>query len=165
MRLAEHLNFSAAFLPVNLATDSAGVAGDWFSLAKYNHVAIVIFKDGGSNGEDPTFTVTQAKDNAGDGEKDLDFTEYYTKQGADLLAVAEFTKVTQAAANTVTNGTLGEQEAIIIIEFDASQLDVENGFDHVKIAVDDPGDGAQICGALYIGSGARYPQEPIPSAL
>jgi hypothetical protein len=151
---AEEAQLAAGFVPVNLAT--AANDGDWVSLKNYRHLAVIVFKGAGTAGEDPTITMEQATAVAGTSAKALLFTTLYVKQGADLFAIGTFTKVIQAAAATYTNGTLAEEQAILVIEFNAEDLDVEGGFDCVRARIADVGTSSQIGGILYLLSGPRY---------
>lgn len=159
--LIEQGQVAAGFVPVNLAT--AANAGDWVSLKHYGHVAIVFFKAAGAAGEDPTITVEQATAVAGTGNKALNFTTIHVKQGADLAAIGQFTKVTQSAGNTYTHTDAAEAQAIWVIEFDAADLDVANGYDCVQASVGDVGATAQVGALLYILSRPRF--TPPPSAI
>lgn len=163
MRLAETLGIVPAIVPVDLA--AAAADGDWVSLKNYGHVAIVVFKGAGTAGEDPDISVQQATAVAGTGAKDLTFTDIYVKQGT-LTAEGEFTLVEQAASATFSaDATSAEEQAVYVIEFDAEDLDVSNGFDCIRVRVADVGVGAQLGCALYLLSEPRYGGEPLPSAI
>jgi hypothetical protein len=161
--LGSEVQIAAGFLPVNLATGAN--AGDWVCLKNYRHVAIVFYGDGGTAAEPVTITVEQASAVAGTGAKALTFTRINKKQGADLFAIGQFTEVLQAAANTYAlgSGAGGDLESIVVIEINAEDLDVENGFDCVRATIADVGTGAQIGALLYILTGPRY--TPPPSAI
>lgn len=163
MRLTENGQIAAGIIPVNLAT--AANDGDWVSLKNYGHVAIVVFKGAGTAGEDPVLTCRQAQDVAGTGAKALTFTRIDAKVGADLFTVGTFTVVTQAAGNTYTDAVSAEAQAIFVVEFDADELDIKNGFDCVQVQIPDVGAGAQIGGALYILTEPKYGQQVTPSAI
>jgi hypothetical protein len=158
--LAEELQIAAGFVPADLA--AAAQSGDWVSLKNYRHVAIVFFKAAGAAAEDPIITVQQATDVAGAGAKALNFTTIYRKSAADVQTVGQFTKVTQAAANTY-NGDDGDKQVIYLIEFNAEDLDAEGGFDCVRATFADVGVTAQLGALLYVLSGPRY--TPPPSAI
>lgn len=160
--LHEH-QIAAGVVPVNLATLAND--GDWVSLKLYQRLIIILFKGAGTAGEDPTLTLEQAQDVAGTGAKALAFEEIYSKQGADLFTIGEFTKITQAAAATYTHTDGAEQMAIWVVEVLASQLDVKNDFDCVRARVADVGVGAQLGGILYILADPRYASEIMPSAI
>jgi len=162
-RLVENGQLAIGFAPVNLAT--AAHDGDYVSLKQYHHVAIVMIKSAGGSGEDPTLTIQQATDVSGGNVKALNFTDIYTKQGSDLQAIGKFTKVTQAAANTYTSATAGEEQAIWVVEFDADELDVDNGFDCIRASVADVGNTEQLGTILYVLTEPRCAEATPASAI
>ena len=130
---------------------AAAQTGDWVSLSNYRHIAVVFHSEPGTAGDDPTITIQQAQDNAAAGAKALNFTTLYSKQAATNLAgTGQWTKVTQAASNTYDNNTSAEQDLIWVVEFDAEDLDFENGFEHLNISVNDVGTTAQLGYAYYV---------------
>lgn len=161
-RFIENGQIVAGFVPVNMAT--AANNGDVVSLAKYGHLTVIFFKGAGASGEDPTLTLLQCAGIAGT-PKALNFTELWVKQGADLAAIGEFTKVTQAAGNTYTEATSGEAQAIWVLEIDASDLDIAHGYNCVQVTVADVGSSSQIGSLLYLLSEPRYAQANTPSAI
>ena len=146
-RFLEVADIVAGFVPVDMST--AANTGDYVNLSRFGRCLVVLFKAAGTAGDDPVFTITQAQDNAGTGVKALNIDTIYSKVGT-LNAVAAFTKVTQAAAATYTDAASAEAQAIIAVEVRAEQLDVENGFTHIKLAIPDVGTNAQLGCALYI---------------
>lgn len=159
--LVEQGQLVAGFVPVDMS--AAANTGDWVSLKHYSHVAIVLFKAAGTAGQDPTLTIQQATAVAGTNAKALNFTTIHVKQGADLAAIGTFTKVTQAAANTYTSDTSAEEQAIWVVEFDAPDLDVANGFDCIQAAVADVGAASQVGALFYLLTKPRF--TPPPSAI
>jgi hypothetical protein len=155
-------NIVGGFVPVDMQT--AANTGDYVSLKNYNRCVIVLFKAAGTNGDDPTITLTQATDVAGTSVKNLStITKIYTKQGT-LTGVGTWTVVTQAAAATYTDTDSAENQAIWAIEVKAEDLDVSNGFDCLKAAVADVGGNAQLGCMFYIMCEPRY-AGPLPSAI
>jgi hypothetical protein len=163
MRLVDRTQIVNGFKPVNLAT--ASNPGDYVSLKDYRHCTIIFHKGIGTASEDPTITLDQATAVAGTGTKALLFTEIWTKQGADLLAIGTFTKTTQTAAATYTEATSAEAQAIWVIEVEADQLDVSGGFDCLRATVSDVGTDAQLGSMLYILSDPRHLTATMPSAI
>ncbi|MES2210966.1 MAG: hypothetical protein V4515_12410 [Chloroflexota bacterium] len=161
-RLTEETQIAVGFVPSDLA--AAAQSGDWVSLKNYDHVAIVLSKAAGAVGEIPTITVQQAQDVAGTGAKGLNFTRIDVKNGADLFAIGQFTKVTQAAASTYAIAA-GNTQVLYVIEFDAQELDKANGFDCIRATFNDVGVTAQLGAVIYILSGARYAGQYPPSAI
>lgn len=62
--MLDQMQIAAGFVPVNLAT--AANNSDWVNLKSYSRLLIVFFKGAAASGtEDPTVTVLQATDVAG----------------------------------------------------------------------------------------------------
>ena len=157
MKLLEQVQIVEGFPTVDLQTGAND--GDYVSLKDYKHVAVVFTSGVGTASDDPTLTIQQASDNAGTGVKDLDFTVIMVKQAATSLAsTGQWTKTTQAAANTYTSTTAAEQSLIWVVEFDADELDVDNDFDHIRATVADIGSNAQPGSLMYILSEPRFPR-------
>lgn len=150
---AEEANIVAAFGPVDMT--SAANNGDWVSLKYFDRITVVLFKAAGTAGDDPILTIRQAQDVSGTGAKALNFTRIDIKAGT-LTSIGSYTTVTQAAANTYTDATHAEIAAIYQVDFQAADLDVNNGFDCVQVQVPDVGAAAQLGAAFYILRGARY---------
>lgn len=165
MRFLEQAQLAAGFLPVDMSAGANN--GDWVSLEKFNHVAIVFYKAGGTAGDDPTLTIQQARDAVGSGAKNLPFTRIYRKQGSDLQTVGQWTVTEQTANHQYTNDTSAEQQLFWVVEFDASELDVNNGFKFVRATVADVGANAQLGCLLYVLTEPRYADavDKMPSVL
>jgi hypothetical protein len=160
-RLPEFAQIIAGFVPVDMS--SAANNGDWVSLKNYDHCSIVLFKAIGTAGDDPTITVKQAQDVSGTGAKALTFTTLYSKQGTQT-SIGTWTLVTQSAANTYSNDTSAENQAIWVIDIRCDELDTDNGFDCIQASVADVGTNAQLGCMLYFLYGARYGGS-MPSAI
>lgn len=154
-----------AIVPLDLQTARTG---DWVSLKNAQGVAIVFFKGAGTAGDDPTLTVQQATDVAGTSAKNLStITAVHKKQGT-LTSVGTWTTSTQAAAATYAgDGTSAEEQAVYVIEIEADELDVDNGFDCINVACSDVGTNAQLGCALYILYGLRHGTTPagLPNSI
>lgn len=155
------------FQPLDLQTARNG---DYVSLKNAAHVTVVVYKGAGTDGDDPTFTFTQASDVAGTGAKDLAvIDEYWEKEAAtDLTGTGAWTRVTQSAAATVAPGDPSAQDAAMyVFEIDADELDIANGFDCLRVAVGDTGSNAQLGCAFYILSGLRHASAPqnLPNSI
>jgi hypothetical protein len=161
-KFLEGADIVSAIVPVDLST--ANNDGDWVNLKNYGRVLAVLFGAAGTAGQDPVFTLRQAQDNAGTGAKALNFTTIWSKVGT-LTAVAGFTKVTQAAANTYTDLVSAEAQKIIAVEIRAEELDSEGGFTHVQLQIPDVGAAAQLGAAFYIMLDPRHQGDaPLASA-
>lgn len=155
----------SAFVPVD--TQTGANAGDYVCLKNWKRVAYVLFKAAGKANDDPVVTFYQATAVAGTDAKVLTkCDECYYKEGT-LTSVGTWTKATQTAASTYTAGTSSaESQGIYVFEFDASDLDVANGFDCFMASLADTGAaGAQLGCGFYILSGPRYAQETLPTPI
>ena len=147
---------------------SGANTSDWVSLEVYRRCTIIFYSAVGTAADDATVTVLQASTNTGTGSKAVNFTDIYEKEGATALSgVAQFTKQTQTAANTYVSTTGAENEQLIVIEIDATDLDVANSFTHIQANVADVGTNSQIGCVLYILSEPRYGAKAssMPSAI
>lgn len=157
--ILERLQIVEGFPAVDLQT--AANNGDYVSLKNYDRVAVVFVSGIGTAGDDPTLTIQQAQDVSGTGAKALNFATIYRKQAAtNLTGTGQWTKTTQTAANTYTNGTSAEESLIWVVEFKASDLDVANAFDCIRATVADIGNNAQPGYLFYLLADPRYPDAP-----
>ena len=166
MNLLDEVQIVSGFVPVN--TQSGANVGDVVSLGNYNRLTVVFFKAAGVANDDPVLTFEQGTDVAFGTNKNLaTIDEYWYKQGAALTAVGTFTRVTQSASQTVTlNATSAEQQGIYVFEIPASDLDVDGGYDCVRVTVADTGSaGAQLGCMLYLLSEPRHATAMLPSAI
>ena len=151
-----------AFRPIDMQ-DGTGehVTGDWLSLKNWERVICVLMGGVGTAGQDPVITIEQASTNTGTGAKALTFDSIYRKQAAtDLLSTGVWALTEQTAANTYSHADAAEQVKIHAVELKATDLDVDGGFDHIRMTVPDVGGAAQLGAGLYILCGPRYPNAP-----
>ena len=160
MLALETMMIVPAIRPVDLQDGANN--GDFVSLKNYAHCAVVFHSAVGTGGDDPTINLNQATDVSGTSSKSLSVIDtIYVKQAATSLAsTGQSSKVTQSAAATYTEATSAEQEALWVVEFDADELDVDNGFDCVQLTVADIGSNAQLGAAYYILTQPRFPAAP-----
>ena len=160
MLALETMMIVPAIRPVDLQDGANN--GDFVSLKNYAHCAVVFHSAVGTGGDDPTINLNQATDVSGTSSKSLSVIDtIYVKQAATSLAsTGQSSKVTQSAAATYTAATRAEQEALWVVEFDADELDVDNGFDCVQLTVADIGSNAQLGAAYYILTQPRFPAAP-----
>lgn len=161
--LVEEAAIVAAIIPVD--SQAGANNGDYVSMKLYDRLTILILKAAGVAGDDPVITVTQATDVSGTGAKALNFTRVDAKVGVQT-GIGAFTTITQAAGNTYTDTVSAEAQGLFAIEFKSEDLDVNNGFDCVRVAVPDTGaGGSQLLTGLYVLRGARYSAAQVPSAI
>lgn len=166
LHLLEKVQIVEGFPTVDLQTGAN--TGDYVCLKNFRRCAVVFTSGVGTAGDDPTLTIQQASAVAGTGVKALNFTTIYVKQAAtSLAAVGQWTKITQAAANTYTEATAAEQALIWVVDFAADDLDLANGFDCLRATVADVGGAAQPGSLQYILHEPRYLTRPedMPSAI
>jgi hypothetical protein len=156
--LGNKIDMVEGFPAVDLS--SGANTGDWVNVKNASRVAVVFVSGVGTAGDDPTLTIQQAKDNSGTGAKALNFATVFRKQAAtNLSSTTSWTETTQSAANTYTNATAAEQSLIWWVEFAAEDLDVANGFDHIRATVADVGTNAQPGYLMYLVE-PMYPNDP-----
>jgi hypothetical protein len=159
--LLDHVDIVSGIVPLDLGSARTG---DTISMKNWGTCTVVFFKAAGSASEDPTLTFEQATSIAPSAAKALTFTTIYTKQGT-LTSVGTWTKTTQSAAATYTNATLSESQAIVVINIKAEDLDVDNGFDCMRVTIADAGSTNQLGALLYILSEPRYAVDGGVSAI
>jgi hypothetical protein len=161
--MAEAAQVVVAFVPVD--TQAGANAGDWVSMKYFDRLTVIFVKAAGVAGDDPVLTMKQATDVAGDNAKALNFTRVDSKVGAQT-GIGAFTANIQAAANTYTDLVSAEAQGLFMIEVQASDLDVNGGFDCVQFSVPDTGaGGAQLGAAIYILRTSRFQGAGLPSAI
>lgn len=165
----EQCQIVPAFGPVNMAT--AANNGDYVSLKNYKHVVVMFHGMVGTAGEDPVLTFQQAQDVSGTGVKSLNVNaaKVYKKQAAtNLLSTGTWSSASaDVSTNQWTNTDAAEQEEIVVAEFDADELDTDNGFDCFRANVGDVGASSQLGACYYILTEPRYQAQPtsMPSAI
>ena len=164
--LFESGNVVSILYPSDLQT---AVADDWIDLSDYHAMEIIVFKGAGTGGDDPDIWITQATSNAGAGEKALNVTEYYKKEGTLLSTSSlggQFTKTTMTASYIVDLGAASaEVQGIYGFHIEADMLDVDNGFKYVRASIPDVGTNAQLGCILGVLLPGRYQQDSAPNPL
>ncbi len=160
----EQVQVVAGFLPVNMQT--AANTGDFVSLKHYEKVTIVFFKGLGTDGDDPTITIQEADNVAGDNNTNLVVIDkIYVKQAAtDLTSTGTFTVRTQTLAATFVGDATSAQEAGLYM-IDVYASDLSAGKTTINASVGDIGTNAQLGCLLYFLWPARYGQEALESAI
>ena len=165
-KLGADFDVISAIVPVDLQT--AANDGDWFSLKNWQGCTVIVFKGAGTAGDDPSITIEQATSVAGGSAKVLNaISEFYKKIGSQV-ATGTWTKVTQTLDELVTvDAVSAEAEGLWVFNIEADQLDVDGGFDCVRVRIADVGGNAQLGCALYLPHGPRYGATPanLPSSI
>lgn len=126
----------------------------YVSMKGYQRCQIIISIADGTTVTGSTITLKQATAVAGTGEKALAFTRMLAN--TDYAASKTMTE-TAVTSNTFTTQTTNSKDSLYIIDVDASDLDVANGFDCLR--VDGTGHAATASRGvvvLYNLYGARY---------
>lgn len=149
--LGRLFDISTGFSPVDMST--AANTGKRVSLRNAGGVTIVLVKGAGTAGQDPVLTLKQHTASSGGTSANLvAIDHYYVKSETALDGDETWTKVTQAAAATITDpggaGTSAEEEQIVVIEVDARSL--SDGYGYVSLDVADVGANAQLGTVLYL---------------
>ena len=153
--LLSFIQIESAFVPVDMQT--ADNNGDWVSLENYKRCALVLFKGIGTAADDPVFKAQQADSSSGGNAKDINFTVIHKKVGATALTgVATWSRATQTAATSHTDAASAENEALMVVEFAADELDVDNGFLFLRLDIANIGGNAQLGCGLYLLYEPRY---------
>lgn len=105
---------------------------DYVSLKGYQGCTIVIAVDNATTVTGGAITLKQATAVAGTGEKALAFTKMWAN--TDTAAADTLTE-TAVSSNTFTTDTTDNKNLLYVIEVDAADLDVANGFDCLRVDV------------------------------
>ena len=141
MRISE--NCSIIQVPA-VDINGAGIASNYINMEEGKDLTILI--NAGVMGAASAVTLLQATDNAGTSAKALSYTgSYATTYSA---TVASQVDVPAYTAGALTIAATGDNKCYLI-ELDASELDVSNGFSHVKLVAADP-EVASVVGAELI---------------
>lgn len=124
---------------------------DYVSLKGFKKLTAVIIVDNGATVTGSAITLKQATAVAGTSEKALSFTEMWAC--LDTAAGDALTKTT-VSSDTFTTDATNNKNLLYVIEVDAADLDVDNGFDCVRLGT---GNGANmVLAAIYLLHGPRY---------
>lgn len=148
-------------------SQSGAQTADRIHLRNAKHLTLVYHKAAGVAGDDPTVTLLQANAVTGGTTKALTFTKIYRKEAVGLTAVTNWTKTTQAAANTYTNATSAESNAVWVIEIDPASLDQAGGFEWVTVTIADTGSAGTQPNSMLAIIEQKYVTDPTvtPSAI
>ena len=147
MYLAKEAKIVLANVPVDI--NNLAVTGDYVSMKGYGHLTIVL--QFGANGTGVALTLKQSTDvtNSLSDEKALSFTKIYTNVG---LATTDLTE-TAVTSDTITLGN--DPNNLYVVEVDARDLDVNNGFDCVRFNYAS-GAGTTLLSVLYVLTEPRH---------
>lgn len=152
-----------------VADTDTSQTGDYVCLKNYGKLGVLYVKAAGTNTDIPTLTVYQATTVAGGSAKVATVVDtVWIKQAATTLtATADFTKTAQTLASTVVGDATSDTDVLMeYFEIDASLLDVDNGFDCVRVDVANAASaGVSWACLLYFLLNPRYPGETSLTAI
>jgi hypothetical protein len=123
----------------------------YISMKGYNHLTVVILVLNATTVTGSAITLKQASAVAATGEKALAF----AKMWANLdTAAGDTLTETAVASNTFTTLSTNSKHAMYVIEVDATDLDVANAFDCIRLGTGDA--TAATLTVLYFLTGARF---------
>ena len=159
MRLVDNMKFVMSNVPVDINNNA--VTGDYVSMKNYDHLTIIL--QFGAVGTGTALTLKQATDvgNSLSDEKALGFSKIFTNVGNTTDTLTEVA----VTSNTYTVGDAPSN--LYVVEVDAASLDVNNGFDCVRMNLA-AGAGTTLLAVLYILSNSRYAGSQasnLPSAI
>lgn len=124
---------------------------DYVSLKDYGHVTAIIAVDNATTVTGSAITLKQATAVAGTGEKELAFTKVWKNED---VATSDTLVETAVTSNTFTTVATNNLNSLYVIEVDASDLDINNGFDCFRVGTGNA--TAAVLSVVYVLSDARY---------
>jgi hypothetical protein len=149
VRLIDKAKVIVGCPPAALATTAGD--GDYVSMKGYDRLTIIISVDNATTVTGGAITLLQATDVAATGAKALGFSTVYAN--IDVGAGEALTE-TAVTSNTFTTTTVDNKNSLYVIELQASDLDVDNNFDCVR--VDSASMANAVGSVIYILHGQRY---------
>lgn len=136
--------------PPAALTSTAG-DGDYVSLKNFDRATIILSVDNATTVTGGAITLKQATAVAGTSEKALSFSKMWAN--TDVGAGDTLTE-TAVTSDTFTTSTTNDKNLLYVMEVKASDLDVANGFDCIRI---DSASMANAVGSvIYVLHGSRY---------
>jgi hypothetical protein len=133
---------------------------DYVSLKDYSHVTAIINVDNATTVTGSAITLHQATAVAGTSEKALAFSKVWANVDTSASDALVETAVVSSTFTPPTTNNLNTQ---YVIEVDVSDLDINNGFDCLRVGTANA--VAQSVSVTYILSGARYQMATPPAAI
>lgn len=149
MRLIDKAKIVVGCPPAALATTAGD--GDYVSMKGYDRLTMILSVDNATTVTGGAVTLLQAQDVSATGAKELAFSTVYAN--IDVGAGEALTE-TAVTSNTFTTTTVDNKNSLYVIEIKASDLDVDNGFDCVRIDVASM--ASAVGSVIYILHPQRY---------
>lgn len=162
--ISEVSDVVVAVKPVDLQTGANN--GAWVSMKECAGMNVILIKGVGTAGDDPEFSLAQAKDASGTGSKALTIRRLDYKVGTSGAAFTSTTDLWKRvstidrdnpASSYDTDGIDGAENQLVLSAYVLPQdLDHANGFSYIRGVVADVGANAQIGAMIYVPSGRVY---------
>lgn len=159
-RLVENIKVALS----NLALlNSAAFTGDYASFENYKRIAIIIALAPASGTDTAAITLKQSKtvDNSPATEKALSFTKVWKNSAP---GTSDTLVETAVAGDSITTSAAAALE-LYVIEVMDTDLDINNDFDCVRVAVTDPGSVSTPAVVLMLGYEAKFAGPTPPSMI
>lgn len=155
-RLVEQAKIVQGLTPIT----PSSATPDYVSMKGYKKLTAIISVNNATTVTGSAITLKQAKTVAGGSEKALAFAKMHAN--ADISSSDALTE-TAVTSDTFTTLTTNNADAMYVVEVDAADLDVANGFDCVRVGA---GDAANtVLSVVYILWPARYGKATPASAI
>lgn len=154
--MVEETKIVTALAPITPSTSTP----DYVKMTDGRRLLITIMVDNATTVTGSAITLKQATAAAGTGEKALAFS--FVWANTDTGAADALTK-TAVTSNTFTTATTDNKNLMYVIEVDASDLDMENGFEWVRLGTADAAN--MILSASYQLYNLRYKQATPATAI
>lgn len=156
IQLNGRMDEQAHFVQATGASALTSTAGDgaYVSMKNYRRATVIVDITNGATVTGTTVTLKQATAVAGTGEKALGFARMLANTDVAAGNAPSNYAETAVSSNTFTSGTTNAKRLRYVIEVDAEDLDVANGFDCFRVDAD--GAANSVGSVSYILWGARY---------
>lgn len=141
-------------LPTATLTSTAG-DGTYISLKNYNRVSVLLSMNNSTTVTGGTVTLKQAQDVAGTNEKELGFD--WVLANEDVLASDDLVN-TAVVSNSFTTTDINNKKSLYVIDVLAEDLDIDGGFDCVRIDV--TGTVSSTGCSIYLLGDGRHGSNP-----
>jgi len=146
----------ALWVGASINLTGVGMTSLWINAKNARRFTIYLIKGAWASAT-PAFTLLQATSNAGAGSKALNFDRYWKYTGAQTAGVDIPTEV--AVASTNTFNLANQANELVWLEFMATHMDFNNGFNHFGFTVADPS-ANDILAALVLASDLDHEAYP-----
>lgn len=152
MQLNANLSEQVKVVTGLLSTVPSTSTPDYVSLKNYERCMVLIQVKNATTVTGSAITLKQATSVAAGSEKALAFTKAYRNiDTADADALAEFA----VTSNTFTTDSTNSKNLMYVIEVKGEDLDVNNGFDCIRVGTGDA--TAATVSVTYLLFGAKFP--------